>query len=273
MKLAVSNLAWPNANNHAAFRLMADLGVQGVEVAPTRIAPWEALHPATLATYRAELASYGLTTSSLQAIFFGRPEVQLLADPTAFAAMAEHLDRVATIGAELGASVMVFGAPGQRRRGTLDPATTTALATERMALLGAIAYRAGMIIGVEPVPAAYNGDFLCTWQEVLALVTAIDQPGVRVHLDTSCVTLGGGSIAEAIAACHPVMAHMHAAEPNLAAFAPPVAPHAEAAAALATCHYDRWLAIEMREQPGEPLAAVEQAVRAVNTFYAAALAR
>ena len=77
-RLAVSNLAWPTEQDDAAFALLARLGVAGVEVAPTRLAAWDALSAVQLADYRSRLAASGLAVSSLQAMLFGLPELQLL---------------------------------------------------------------------------------------------------------------------------------------------------------------------------------------------------
>ncbi len=268
MRLAVSNLAWPTAQDAAAFARLAALGVAGVEVAPTRLAPWEALEAGMLAAWRARLADAGLAVSSLQAILFGRAEPQLLGDATAFAALAAHVARVSDIAAALGAGVMVFGSPRNRLRGTLAEDAAWALAQERLHHLAALAANAGVVLGIEPVPPIYGADFLTGWREVLRMVQQVDHPGVRVHLDTGCVALNGDAIAEAVAASAGWLAHFHAAQPQLGGFDPPAANHAEAAAALHAAGYAGWLAIEMREPAEAPLAAVETAVRAVRQIYA-----
>ena len=103
------------------------------------------------------------------------------------------------------------------------------------------------MLGLEPVPPAYGGDFLTPWQECLAMVRAVDHPGLRLHLDTGCVLLGGGAIAEAVRAGAPWLAHFHAAEPQLGFFGAPVADHVAAAEALIGAGYTGWVSIEMRE--------------------------
>lgn len=267
MRLAVSNLAWPATAEAAAFGRLAALGVAGVEVAPTRLAPWPELTPAVLADYRARLDGDGLVVSSLQAILFGCDGLQLLSDAGSFAGLCGHIDRVADIATMLGGQVLVFGAPRNRRRGDTPEAEAWRLGRDRLHRLGEIAAAHGTVIGIEPVPAFYGGDFLASWQDVLRMVREVDHPGIRVHLDTGCVGLGGGSIGEAVGASIEWLAHFHAAQPGLAGFAEPAANHAEAAAALAAAGYDGWLAIEMREQQGDPLGAMEIAVRAVLETY------
>ena len=71
MRLSVSNLAWPSASDDQAFALLAREGVQGVEVAPTRLAAWADITPAVLNSFGTRLRDAGLTVSSLQALLFG----------------------------------------------------------------------------------------------------------------------------------------------------------------------------------------------------------
>lgn len=261
MRLAVSNLALPGSAGPAEWRALAAAGVRGIEVAPTRLAPWEELTPARLAAFREELAGAGLAIPAIQAIFYGVEGLSLLGPAPAFAALRGQLARAAGIGAAMGAGVAVFGAPRQRARGGLGAEQAFSLGAERFRLLAETAFAEGVRIGLEPVPAAYGNDFLASWQEVLAMVRAVDHPGLAVHLDTACVMLGGGDIAEAVRQSAPWLAHVHAAEPQLGPFEAPVAPHAEALAALRAADYGGWVAIEMLEAGEAPLAAVLRAVR------------
>jgi len=148
----------------------------------------------------------------------------------------------------------------------LDRAWT--IARDRWRELGDIVHPAGAVIGIEPVPAHYGGDFLAVWPDVLRMVQDVDHAAIRVHLDTGCVALGGGDIAEAIPACLPWLAHFHAAQPDLATFAEPAANHVPAGRALHNGGYDRWIAIEMREPPDDPIGTTIAAVSAVRELYA-----
>lgn len=267
IRLSVSNLAWADAVKGEALARLAALGVQGVEVAPTRIADWDELTPARLRGYRQELEAAGLRASSLQAVFFNRPDAHLLGDEAGFAAMLEHTRKIADIGAELGAGVAVFGAPRNRLRGDRAPEDAKALAAERLRILGDAVAGAELFLGMEPVPPVYGGDFLTTADEVIDMVLATDHPWVRVHLDTGCVKLAGDRIGEAVRKALPLLVHFHAAEPQLGTFGTPQSDHAAAAAALREAGYGRWIAIEMREPPADALAEVETAVRFVQRTY------
>nr|WP_321985541.1 TIM barrel protein [uncultured Lichenicoccus sp.] len=246
-RLGVSNLAWSAGPDRQALALalLARHGAAGVEVAPTRIADWDALTPRRLLAFRAACQAEGLVVSSLQAIFYGCPDAALLGDVPAFDAMREQVRRVAGIAAMLGAGVAVFGAPRHRLRGAMTQPAGMALASDRLGLLAELAAAGGMVLAIEPVPAAYGADFLTHAQEVIDLVRRLDHPGVRVHLDTACVALAGDDPASAILAAGPLLAHYHMAEPRLGGFAAPALDHAGAARALDAAGYAGWLVIEM----------------------------
>jgi len=267
MRLSVSNLAFGPELRVEAYERLAAAGVEGVEVALTRLGAWDALTPAVCRAEAGALAAAGLQASSLQAIYFGRPEAQLLGDEAGFDIMLQHTRRIAEFAEALAATVAVFGAPKNRNLGDRSLEEALALGEERFRKLGEAVRPHGLTIGIEPVPAHYGGDFLPSAEEVTAMVRRVDHPNIRLHLDTGCVMLGGGDIAEAIRAGADVLAHMHAAEPGLAGFAAPVSPHQAAADALRDSAYGGWVAIEMREPAVAPLDGIEAAVRYVRATY------
>ena len=266
-RLGASNLAWAPDAEARAFALLAERGAEGVEVAPTRIAPWAELMPARLAGFRRGCEQSGLVVSSLQAVFFGRPEVALLGPDEAFAAMCAHMRLLAGIAEALGAEVAVFGAPKSRLRGAMPVDRAMELAAERLRVLGGIAAAGGLTLGLEPVPPVYGADFLNHARDIVELVQQTGHPNVRAHLDTACVFLAGDDPVQAIGAAIPILAHYHMAEPELGPFAEPVCDHDAAGRALDAAGYDRWVVVEMRQGPGDGLAQVATAIEYARAHY------
>ena len=266
MKLAVSNLAFSPADDANILTKLKVLGVEGIEVAPTRIGNWGSLTERTVGQYGNAVHGAGLQIPSLQALLFGTSGLQLLQDTASFDALGEHLRRVSAIGAQLGAGIGVFGSPNNRRRGRLDVADAFELGRDRLGALAAIVHAEGFSLGLEPIPSCYGCDFLETATETLAMITAVHHPGLKVHLDTACIALGGESISGAIRSAGGSIAHVQIAEPDLGPFDIPILEHSAAASALREV-YDGWISIEMREQTSAPLEAVCTAVRFVQTTY------
>jgi sugar phosphate isomerase/epimerase len=267
MKLAVSNIAWPTEMDAAAFEFLAANGIDGIEVAPTRVWPqWQGLHPTSVREFRRVVESNGLRISSLQSILFQKPELKLFGSDQDRQAMEEHLRRCADLAAGLGAGCMVFGAPRNRDRGSLPEARAFAIAVEFFARMGVYCAKRDVYLGFEANPVEYQCNFATDSGTAARLVRAVGSEGFRLHLDTACLHLAGEDAAQAIRGNADILRHFHASEPYLAGFSAPVAAHQQAAAALRSVHYDRWVALEMRA--GDPsLPALEEAVRFIRGIY------
>ncbi|NHO34352.1 sugar phosphate isomerase/epimerase family protein [Acetobacter fallax] len=250
-RLGVSNLAWTAADDERMPAFLTKHDIQGIEVAPTRIAPWSDITPHRLAEFVANCSRSGVSVSSLQAIFYGKPELSLLGNEAGFIAMTEHMKVVADIARSLGAGIAVFGAPRNRLKGALSLDAAMHLAAERFTILGDIVREKGLVLGIEPVPEIYGADFLTHAQDVIDLVRMTGHGHVRVHLDTACVAMAGDDPGQAILEAGSLLAHYHVAEPDLGGFTPATLDHARAGKALDEIGYEGWVVIEMKA--GKPL--------------------
>ncbi|MCK2086762.1 sugar phosphate isomerase/epimerase [Thauera aromatica] len=264
-KLAISNLAW-TGNDDEMLALLANLGVEGVEVAPGKVAPWDELTTSVMDAFRQRVAKHGLEISSFQAFLFGHPNLQLLGDPGSYAALCKHMDNVCQLASVAGAKVLVFGAPKNRLLLGHPMETARALAIERLSELAEIAEKHNVSLGLEAVPVAYGAEFISSYQESLALVRAVDRPGLVFHLDAGCTCVQGDDIGLAIQETAAEIAHFHISQPQLSDFTEPTPYHFVAANALASVGYDRWLCIEMLET-AEPKRSIRGAVDFLHKVY------
>src|SRR5713226_5663278 len=76
--LAVSNIAWEPADDGAVRELLAELGVNAVELAPTKYWPAPCNPPETAVTAcRREWEAAGVRVVALQALLFGMPDLKV----------------------------------------------------------------------------------------------------------------------------------------------------------------------------------------------------
>jgi D-psicose/D-tagatose/L-ribulose 3-epimerase len=267
MRIAVSNIAWPAEVDWAAYALLAEMGVAGIEIAPTRVWPgWEGISDAAVGKLRREIEAEGLRVSSLQSILFQKPTLQLFSEGIAAEKFAQHLRFCAGLAAGLGAGAVVFGAPKNRDRGALSEEAAFARAVEVFTPIAEAYAAAGVALCLEANPAAYACNFVTHASEAARLVRAVGSAGLRLHLDTACAGLSGDDVAGLVLANSDILTHFHASEPMLGAFAEPSAAHGLAAKALREVGYKGWVAVEMRAQE-DALAALEVATRfAVETY-------
>jgi sugar phosphate isomerase/epimerase len=264
-RLAVSNIAWEPHEDDLVAAVLRDEQVAAIEIAPTkwRERPYDA-SASEIDAYRQTWADRGLRIASLQALLFGRPDLQLFGDTRA--AMREHLARAIDFAAAVGATALVFGSPKNRLRGTLPADEAGKIAIDFFRDLGAHAVERGAVVCIEANPPEYGGDFITTTAEAIALCAAIDHPGVAINGDLGGMTMSGDNPWPTIASAGHMLGHFHVSEPHLAEPGA-AADHASAAAGLAGIGYKRWISIEMRAA-GDNVERVRRAVRFAKEKYA-----
>lgn len=269
MRLAFSNIAWPAEADAAALEHLAAAGFTGLEVAPTRIWPDLAAASAErVLAFRGMAEDRGLPVVAMQSLLFQRPDCQLFGDADAVARLQAHLLAMARLGAGLGATRLVFGSPGNRKRGELTTEQAMERAVPVFQALGRQAADLGVCFCIEANPPDYGCDFLVDAGESTAFVRAVDSPGVRLHLDAACMAMAGDDPVERVRAGADLLAHVHASAPQLGevADAPPVQ-HGALATALREVDYGGFVSVEMRTQP-EPVDAVRRSAAFVLRTYA-----
>lgn len=270
MTLAVSSLAWEPAQDEIVRAALRRLDVKGIELAPLKYWPRAPEVPGSeLRDYAARWTDAGIAIVALQAILFGRSDLQLFGSPAQQTAFVEHMIGIATICGELGASVIVFGAPKNRLRGTLSDGDAVARATPLLTRIAAAASDRGCTLCVEPNPPRYGGDFVRTTTEAAELVRAVNHPGFGLHLDAGALVIAAETDDEIVAAAR-MAAHFHVSEIDLAPIGSGTVDHRRIAALLDRGAYARWKSIEMRlpsTTDAGLLASIDRAVAVARESY------
>lgn len=265
LKLSISNIAWPKEIRHEIYALLSRNGVTGIEVAPTKIAPWDDLTELVLMAERDLMATFGLKVSSYQALYFGCPGLALLEDESAFEALLKHTVRVARVSERLShGGAGVFGAPRNRLRGRLGEPEAFDLGAERFLRLAEAVSSYGFTIMLEPAPPEYGGDFLRTEQECAAMVQQVAHRAFQLHVDTGCLTLANEDGLQIVTEYHDLIGHVHLSQPSLVPLEMSAVPtYTNFLRSLREVAYSGWTAIEMRETE-EPIQAVDAAIRTIQ---------
>jgi sugar phosphate isomerase/epimerase len=267
MKLAVSNIAWQDAEQPAVFELLRYSGVSGIEVAPTRLWPdWQGADAVTAEVVRDKFAQIGFEIPALQAILFGKPELKLFSDDESQQQLIDHLSLTIVLARSLGARVLVFGSPRNRQRGELSMQEAMSQAEGFFRKIGHLAEQAGVKVCIEPNPQDYHCNFITRWNEAAELVRCVDHPGFGLHLDSGCIHMAGDDAAEAIKTTIDLINHFHISEPKLSGFSSPQIDHLRIGQALAKAGYAGWVSIEMR-RPEIPLQGLADAIKLVKEAY------
>lgn len=270
MRLAISNIAWPAGADDEAAPLLQTHGVEGVELALTKIWP-EPLDAsaAEVRAYRDRWEKRGVSIAALQALLFGKPHLTLFGDSSARRQTRDYLAGIIERAAWLGARALVFGSPKNRQRGERSWREVWAIAVPFFREVGQIASRHGVVFCIEANPSDYGCDFVTTVAEGIELVDAVAEPGFGLHLDTGGMALAGDAPAASIAAAAERCRHFHVSEPFLAEVGRGQTPHHACSEALKARDYRGWVSIEMGEarEPGAWRAAMERALAFVRKTY------
>lgn len=269
MKLAISSIGWRPEEEPAVADVMAELGVAGVEIAPTKAfaRPLEAT-AAEVSAYRRRWENRGIRIVAMQALLFGRPDLVVFGEESKREETARHLEGMIRLAARCGAGVLVFGSPKNRQVGALTGEQVDRIAVPFFGRLGDAARKEGVRFCIEPNPAAYGCDFIRTAAEGLALVGRVANPGFGLHLDAGGMTMNSETDPETLRAAVPSACHFHASEPNLATVGAGDAAHPTFASALRDLGYPHWISIEMRDvSPGDNAARARGALRFVIDTY------
>jgi D-psicose/D-tagatose/L-ribulose 3-epimerase len=265
-KISISNLAWPASAEREAVALARSLGFAGIEIAPAKLfGGWPADLLGRASDYRIEMADLGLQLPALQGIVFGIAGCHFFNPPEARARLVDHLTLVARLAGTVGAHACVFGAPKLRDPGALS---TEAAFDAAVGLLRSVASTfadEGSALAFEPNPIAYGCRFVAGTDEAVALVAAVDHPGIRLQLDSGTIFINEES-SFAIAHATALAAHVHISEPMLDPIGQNGHDHRRVGKAIAAGGYEGWLSVEMHETD-DWRSAMHTAAAVVNDAY------
>lgn len=243
--------------------MLLDLGVDGVELAPTMI--WPTAPDVSMDEVRDEARAWrtaGLEVAAVQSLLYGHPEMQLLTDEPGD--ILGHLRSMIEVAGALGAKAAVFGSPKNRLRGPMTIEVAHVRAAERLTTLVPLLEREGVVLTLEPNAPQYGADYLVEYADCVALAAIIDSAWIAPQIDTGCLTMVGSDIVADIVSHTP--AHFHLSAPELAA--PPAGiDHAQLARTLAAREYDGWVTLEMRQPQSDATAVLEESVQLLVSTY------
>jgi D-psicose/D-tagatose/L-ribulose 3-epimerase len=235
MKLSISNIAWSGlgTNQVAQRSQLTQNKISFVELAPALT--WE--NPDNVDTkqnlkIRDFWHSSGVSISALQSLFFGRPELQLFGDEVIRKDMSEYIWKLANSAAELGAPVLVFGSPTNRRKGEMSKSEADSIAIDFFSEINHKIEGLNVVIAIEPNPTSYLADYLVCPSEVLDLLQRLNCKNIRMNFDLACTVLGNEDPVEMLNTSLEHVAHIHISEPNLEPISNLTMPHEEFANAI-----------------------------------------
>jgi sugar phosphate isomerase/epimerase len=275
MRYAICNETFEGWDHARVCATAAELGYQGLELAPFTLAP--RITDVTAAQrdqLRRQAEDCGLKIIGLHWLLAKTEGLQLTAaDPQVRQRTADYLVELAQCCRDLGGELMVFGSPAQRRipaGATREQAAGYAVDTFRRALSGIAA--AGVKLCLEPLSPP-EADFINTCREGLDILERLQQANFVLHLDVKAMSTDEASAPELIRRHGGRAGHFHANDVNRRGPGFGDTDFVPIFQALRESGYQGWVSVEVFDYSPDPLTIARESIRYMRACEAKASAR
>jgi len=218
MKISLCNEVIAGLPFEKQCDLMKKLGYDGIEIAPVTLSDEPHLLPAVR---RREIvktaADAGLPITSLHYLMVAPKGLSITAKDAGVRKLTFEVMRgLVDLAGDLGAKLLIHGSPMQRQLEPGDEADSHKRGVEYFAAAGEAARAAGVTYLLEPLARGHTA-FVNTVEEAVAIVRAIDNPGLRTMVDCSAAGLSESEpVADVLKRWLPggLIAHIHFNDPN-----------------------------------------------------------
>ncbi|PKG32892.1 sugar phosphate isomerase/epimerase [Methanoregula sp.] len=269
MKLAVSNIGWPQERTVEILRHLRKMGVTGLELAPTKFWPDPfSAEKGDIENVRSSIETYDLEVVGLHSLFYPFTDIGLFRSSEVTKRTLHYLEKLIGICGELGGKTMVFGSPVNRHRGSLSPESAFTRATAFFSRLAPVAYDRGVCICIEPLGPSET-DFIASSSEARRLVEDVNHPGFGLQLDVKSLFDSRENVEDSIAMSLPGLMHVHVNDPGLTVVGSSgTVNHALVARCLERYGYGKYISIEQKTLPyGDPLENLTASIDFVKKVY------
>lgn len=268
MRFALSNIALPAFDHTRNLDEVAELGIEAIEVAPSRVwrDTWHGLTTAEVSDYRRRIEDAGLCVVGLHSLFYDQPALGLFKKPALRAQSLDFLEHLSKVCRDLGGRTLIYG--GGRRRGALPKDEARA---EAVVFFDELANRIkdhGTCFCFEPL-GPDDTDFINSALDSLAIVRDVSSPALRLQLDAKALVENREATPELFREVADHLVHFHANEPGLGVLGSTgKVDHAAMGAMLREIGYDGYVSIEQKmTNEKNPLADVGKSAAHLRKYY------
>ena len=261
-RYALCNELLEGRDHAEVCRIAAELGYQGLEIAPFTLAPRiTEVSSEKRKLLRGQAEDHGLCIIGLHWLLAKTEGFHLNSEESAVRQRtAEYLGELARCCRDMGGDLMVFGSPAQRRipsGATRDQAKCWAADTFRRA--ASVLSDCGVRLCLEPLSLTET-DFINSIDQACELLKEIDHPSFCLHLDVKAMSTEKASVCELIRHHGQEAGHFHAND--VSGRGPGAGPtdFAPIFQALKESGYKGWISVEVFDHKPDPIAIAQDAI-------------
>jgi sugar phosphate isomerase/epimerase len=263
MRYAICNETFEGWDHARVCRTAAELGYQGLEIAPFTLAPRITdVTAEQRRTLRRQAEDAGLRIIGLHWLLAKTEGLSITApDEAVRRRTADYLVELARGCRDLGGELMVFGSPAQRR---IPAGTSRAQAAEYAVdtfrrAAGGIA-DCGVRLCLEPLSPP-EADFLNTCREAEEILGRIDHPNFVLHLDVKAMHTDEAPLPELIRRHGAKAGHFHANDANRRGPGFGATDFVPIFRALRASGYPGWVSVEVFDYTPDPVTIARESIR------------
>ncbi len=272
MRYAICNETFEGWDHAKICRQVAELGYQGLELAPFTLAPRITdVTAAQRRSLRSEAETCGLRIIGLHWLLAKTEGLQLTsADAAVRQRTAAYLVELARCTRDLGGELMVFGSPAQRR----VPAGATATqavdyAVDTFQRAAPALAECGVVLCLEPLSPP-EADFINTCAEAQVILERLNHPAFALHLDVKAMSTDDAPATELIRRHGKTAGHFHANDVNRRGPGFGATDFVPIFQALKESGYPGWVSVEVFDYAPDPVTIARASIEYMRTCAARA---
>ncbi|NQU57205.1 MAG: sugar phosphate isomerase/epimerase [Rhodospirillales bacterium] len=251
------------------MRRLPEMGFDGIEIAPSRVwkDTWHGLRPADVEAYRKTVDAAGLSVIGLHSLFFDHPELGMFRGADIREQTLNFLVHLSGLCRDLGGRTLIYGSKTARPRGALSLDEAHEEAVDFMGELCLRIKEHGTCFCFEPLEIDV-ADFINSAHESLAIVKAVNDPGIGVQLDAKALVANNEASPDIFAATRDYLVHFHANEPGLGVLGTSGdVDHAQLGRYLRDVGYDGYVSNEQIMAGDDALASLARSAEVLRQCY------
>jgi sugar phosphate isomerase/epimerase len=226
--LGISTIGWNFQNTKETTQVLEFLksrDISNIEIAPTSIwGSWDAVKAALqsgqVRDFAEDLDRKGFKITSMQAILYQLPDIQLFVNDSQFEDHFKFLVDLCEAVSVQGQDIkMVLGAPKNRNapNDMSEPEAET-YAASKLLRVADMAIGKPSTVCIEANPPAYGCEFLNKLDTAKEFTEKYPHPKLKFMIDTGCASLGNDDLEKVNERYIENLAHVHLSQPYLGAF-------------------------------------------------------
>lgn len=267
MKLAVSNIAMPSFHHGNIMSAVAELGISGLEVAPSKV--WENTESVTFSqveTYRREVEASGLKVIGIHSLFYDQPHLGVFNNHDTRVATLGFLKHLSRLCADLGGTTLVFGSPQARRRNKLPVGEADSIMVAFLKELCDSIRGHGTFILLEAL-GKNESDYINSLEHVCRIAEQVDSSSMGYHFDAKAASEAGDITPEIMRILGNNLRHVHVNEADFGILGRGV-DHAAIGILLREIQYSGYISLEQRMiDPSDIYHPLQLSINILKEFY------